>query len=305
MDIQYDVIIIGSGPAGMAAAIYASRAGLKTAILEYLAPGGKLVKTNEIENYPGIGKINGADLAYQMHEHSTSFGAQYLYGEVIDIIDGEIKSVYCSDGNSYTTKAVIIATGTVERKLNIPNEEEMVGKGVSYCAVCDGAFFKDKVVTVVGGGNAALEEALYLTNFASRVNVVIRRNEFRAEQKVQDKVLSHDKIEIVRKHIPIEIVTNDNKVTGLVIENVDDNKRTLLDTQGIFPYIGSDPALGFVKNLNLELENGYIVVDNQMHTNITGIYAAGDICAKKLRQVVTAANDGAIAAQTVFHDLTK
>ena len=305
MDIQYDVIIIGSGPAGMAAAVYASRAGLNTAILEYSAPGGKLVKTNEIENYPGIGKINGADLAMQMHEHSISFGAKYLYGEVVDIIDGKVKTIVCADGNKYETKSVIIATGTKERKLNIPNEEEMIGRGVSYCAVCDGAFFKDKVVTVIGGGNAALEEALYLTNFANKVYVVIRRDEFRAEKSVQDKVLDNDKIEVITKHLPVEIVTEGGFVSGLIIKDVESSKKTKLDTQGIFPYIGSDPALGFVNNLNLDLENGYVVVDNQMRTNVEGIYAAGDICVKQLRQVVTAANDGAIAAQAIFHDLMK
>ena len=160
MDLQYDVIIIGAGPAGMTAAVYASRAGLKTAMLEKAAPGGKMIKTFEIQNWPGIKEINGADLAYQMFEHSTHFGAEYLYGDVEKIIDGPIKQVVCADGQIYTAPAVIIATGTRERLLGIPNEKELTGKGVSYCAVCDGSFFRDQPVTVIGGGNSALEESL-------------------------------------------------------------------------------------------------------------------------------------------------
>ena len=305
MDVQYEVIIIGSGPAGMTAAIYASRAGLKTAMLEYSAPGGKLIKTNEIENYPGVKKANGADLAYQMYEHSINFGAEYLYGKVTDIIDGDVKTVVCEDGSTYTTKAIIVATGTVERKLNIPNEEEMTGKGVSYCAICDGAFFKDKIVTVIGGGNSALEESLYLANYASKVNIVIRRDVFRAEQNIQEQVSSNSKINVVTKHIPREIMVTDNKVSGIVLESVDSNERQVLETEGIFPYIGSDPATTFLSNLDMELNGGYIVVDNAQRSNVKGIYGAGDVCFKQLRQVVTATSDGAMAAQTAFHDLTK
>lgn len=300
MDIQYDVIIIGAGPAGMTAAVYASRAGLKVAMLERMAPGGKLIKTNEIQNWPGITDINGADLAFKMFEHSTHFGAEYLYGDVVDIVGGEIKKVICADGSIYATKTVIIATGTVERLLNIPNEIELTGKGVSYCAVCDGAFFKNEIVTVIGGGNSALEEALYLTQFASQVNVVIRREVFRAEPIIQHEILNNPKINIIKRHVPKEIMEADGKVSAIVLEDVETNQRQIVSTKAVFPYIGADPATEFAKKLNILDQYGYIEVDECMETKEPGVLAAGDACVKNLRQVVTAASDGAIAAQTAF-----
>ena len=225
MDLQYDVIIIGAGPAGMTAAVYASRAGLKTAMLEKAAPGGKMIKTFEIQNWPGIKEINGAELAYQMFEHSTHFGAEYLYGDVEKIIDGPIKQVVCADGQIYTAPAVIIATGTRERLLGIPNEKELTGKGVSYCAVCDGSFFRDQPVTVIGGGNSALEESLYLTQFASEVHIVIRRDVFRAEPIIQQAIEQNPKIDIIRSHVPVEILEQEGKVGGIVLKNVHDGNN--------------------------------------------------------------------------------
>ncbi len=301
MDIQYDVIIIGAGPAGMTAAVYATRAGLKTAMLEKSAPGGKMIKTFEIQNWPGIKEINGADLAYSMFEHSTHFGAEYLYGDVSYIKEGKIKEVHCEDGTVYTTRAIIIATGTIERLLNIPGEETYTGKGVSYCAVCDGAFFKNQIVTVIGGGNGALEESLYLTQFASQVNIVIRRDVFRAEPHIQNLIESNEKINIIRKHIPIEILAEDNKVSALVLENVDTKEKNTINTKAVFPYIGADPCTTFVKDLDILDEKGYIIVNEDMQTSIKGIYGAGDVTKKTLRQVVTATSDGAIAAQQAFH----
>lgn len=301
MDLQYDVIIIGAGPAGMTAAVYASRAGLKTAMLEKSAPGGKLIKTYEIQNYPGITEIGGVDLAYKMFEHSTHFGAEYLYGDIVEIKDGEVKEVHCADGNIYTAKAVIIATGTQERLLNIPGEKEYTGKGVSYCAVCDGAFFRGKPVTIIGGGNSALEESLYLTQFASEVNIVIRRDVFRAEPIIQKQIDGNEKIRIIKKHIPKEILAEEGKVSGILLENVDTHETQLLTTSAVFPYVGADPCTEFVKDLPILDERGYIVVNDQMETAVKGIYGAGDVTVKTLRQVVTAANDGAIAAQQAFH----
>ena len=304
MELQYDVIIIGAGPAGLTAALYASRAGMKVAIIEKSAPGGKLVKTHQIQNYPGINSSGGADLAYQMYDHATTFGAEYLYGDVVDVVDEkEYKRVICEDGTEYTAKAIIVATGTVERMLQIPHEEEMIGRGVSYCAVCDGAFFKDKVVTVIGGGNAALEEALYLTQFVEKLYIVIRRDVFRAEEKIQRDIEKEPKIQVITNHVPKEIVVADQHVSGLWIENVETHERMLLETAGIFPYIGSDPAIGFLKNLPIDADKGYLLVDENMETNIKGIYACGDIRKKQLRQVVTAVSDGAIAAQHIFHTM--
>lgn len=303
MERYYDLVIIGAGPAGMSAAIYGSRAGLSTLMLEMGAPGGKLIKTNEISNWPGIRSTSGASLASEMFEHATSFGAVYAYGEVVRIEDGEQKQIICADGTAYTCKAVIVATGTAERMLNIPGEEENVGRGVSYCAVCDGAFFKDRDVCVIGGGNAALEESLYLTQFARKVTIVIRRDIFRAEAHVQKQIEENEKIEIIRRHVPVRILDDVMKVNGIVLRDVDSGDEQTLEVSGIFPYIGQDPAVSFLQGLDVLDEKGYMIVDANGETARKGIYGAGDVIAKPLRQVVTAANDGAIAAQHAFHEI--
>lgn len=295
----YDLIIIGGGPAGLTAAIYARRANLSVLILESGAPGGKMVTTAEIENWPGIKNTSGPDLAFQMFDHATSLGAVYEYGDVTSIDPKKIKEVHTAAGITSYGKAVLIATGTVERKLGVPGEARLTSRGVSYCAVCDGAFFRDKVVTVVGGGNSALEEALYLTNFASKVNVIIRRDVFRAEKMIQDKIYNHENINIIVKSIPHEIV-GENKVEAMVIEDVHTKELTTIPTDGIFPFIGLDPKTEFTKGLNITDEVGYIITNEKMETSQLGIYAAGDVIVKDLRQVVTAANDGAIAAQEVI-----
>ncbi len=300
MERIYDLVIIGAGPAGMSAAIYASRAGLDTVMLEAGAPGGKLVKTFEISNYPGIENINGAVLAMQMFTHSTSFGAQYVYGNVLSIEDGEIKTIICEDA-SYQCKAIIVASGTKERLLNIPGEEKNVGMGVSYCAVCDGAFFKDEEVAVIGGGNSALEEALYLTQFASKVHVIMRRDVFRADDIVVNNVLQNDKIVLHQKYKPKEILDDGKKVCGIVLEG--EEGALTLDVKGIFPYIGADPITSFLEGLDVLDTHGYMVVNEHMETKNNLIYGAGDVTQKGLRQVVTAANDGAIAAQHAFHKI--
>lgn len=304
MERRYDLMIIGAGPAGMSAAIYGSRAGLKTAMLEMGAPGGKLVKTAEISNWPGIMETNGAKLASDMFEHSTSFGAEYVYGVVSKVQDaGEYKKIICEDGTEYEAKAVVVATGTQERMMNIPGEAENVGRGVSYCAVCDGAFFRDQEVCVVGGGNSALEEANYLTQFASRVNIIIRRDVFRADSIVQNAIKDNPKIQVITKHVPVKVVDDGMRVTGLVVKNVDTGIETELATHGIFPYIGLDPATTFLEGLPVLDERGYIIVDENCETKVKGIYGAGDVVAKNLRQVVTATSDGAIAAQHAFHEI--
>lgn len=300
MDNRYDVIVIGAGPAGMTAAIYAKRAGLNVAMLESMAPGGKMVKTFDIQNYPSYSEVNGADLSMKMFEHTQNLNVSYLYGDVVNITDGEYKKIKCADGNEYEAKAIIIATGTKERLLNIPGELELASRGVSYCAVCDATFFKGKDVAVIGGGNSALEEALYLAEGVNKLYIIIRRDVFRAEEIVQNKVLNHPKIEIIKKHIPVEI-TGDKKVDGLVIENVDTKEITKLDVDGIFPYIGSIPNTSFVSDLNITDENGYILVNEKMETKVPGIFSAGDCNKKELRQIVTATSDGAIAGQNAYH----
>ena len=304
MDAQYDVVILGAGPAGMRAAVYASRAGLKTAMLEKGAPGGKLVKTNEISNYPGFVTSGGPELALKMFEHSTAFGAEYLYGDVTKLNDlGEIKEIELMDGSTVTAKAVIIATGRDEKLLNVPGEQRYTGQGVSYCAVCDGAFFKDEEVAVIGGGNSALEEAMYLTQFAKKVYIVIRRDVFRADEIVQQQLAENDKIEVIRKHVPVEVTGENGKVCGIVLKNVETEEKMTLNVKAVFPYIGQDPGTSFVSHLDILDAQRYILTDEHMATKVPGIYAAGDVVAKTLRQVVTATSDGAIAAQSVFHYL--
>lgn len=302
MERQVDLVVIGAGPAGLTAALYASRAGLKTMILESGAPGGKLVKTHQISNYPGVKTLAGTDLAMSMLEQATSFGAMYEYGDV-EKVDAD-KKVYLSDGTVVEAKAVIVATGTKERLLNIPGEKENIGRGVSFCAVCDGAFFKDKDVVVIGGGNSALEESLYLTTFAKSVTIVIRRDVFRAEKQIQEQIEANEKIHIIKKHIPKEILSENGKVSGILLENVDTKETMTLNCRGIFPYVGQDPMSQCLEGLDVLDERGYVLVDKNMETKVKGIYAAGDVLQKDLRQVVTATNDGAIAAQHIFHEIT-
>lgn len=304
MERNSDVIIIGAGPAGMSAAIYASRAGLSTIMLEAGAPGGKLIKTYEISNWPGIVSTSGVELATSMFSHSTSFGTEYVYGNVVSIkLEGAQKRVVCDDGNEYVAKAVIVASGTQEKLMNIPGEEANIGRGVSYCAVCDGAFFRDEEVVVIGAGNAALEEALYLTKFAKKVTIVMRRDIFRAEEIVIKKVQENEKIEILQKYIPVSIQDNGKKVTSITLQHVDTKEEKVIETSGIFPYIGAVAITQFLDGLDVTNEHGYMLVNEHMETKVPLLYGAGDVCDKVLRQVVTATNDGAIAAQDAFHKI--
>lgn len=298
---HYDLIIIGGGAAGLTAAIYARRAGLKTLVLESYAPGGKLIKTFELENWPGIKSVNGSQLAFDIYEQAMALGTAYLYEKVNDLkLQGKDKIVCCESGQSFAAPAVIIATGTVERMLNIPNEEEMIGHGVSLCAVCDAAFYRNKSVIVVGAGNAAFEESLYLAEFASDITILARSDRYVAEQITQDKVAANPKIRVLPWRIAQEILVEDGKVAGMRVLNKETGEEEIFKASGVFPYIGADPVTDFVKDLGITNENGYLEVAPDMSTQLEGIYGAGDVCAKVLRQVVTATNDGAIAAQSVI-----
>lgn len=298
---HYDLIIIGGGAAGLTAAIYARRAGLKTLVLESYAPGGKLIKTFELENWPGIKSVNGSQLAFDIYEQAMALGTAYLYEKVNDLkLQGKDKIVCCESGQSFAAPAVIIATGTVERMLNIPNEEEMIGHGVSLCAVCDAAFYRNKSVIVVGAGNAAFEESLYLAEFASDITILARSDRYVAEQITQDKVAANPKIRVLPWRIAQEILVEDGKVAGMKVLNKETGEEEIFKASGVFPYIGADPVTDFVKDLGITNENGYLEVSPDMSTQLDGIYGAGDVCAKVLRQVVTATNDGAIAAQSVI-----
>lgn len=302
MNREVDLAIIGAGPGGMTAALYATRAGLSTLMIDASAPGGKLLKTYMIDNYPGDPEIPGPDLAVEMYQQSVSFGAEFMNGTVKNVnLD---KQVTLDSGEVINAKAVLIATGTKERLLNIKGEAEAIGHGESFCAVCDGAFYRGKDVVVIGGGNAALEEAQFLTKFANKVTIVLRRDVFRAEHKVQTHVMENDKIEVLKNHVPEEVILEDGKVTGLVAKSTITDDTLTIPCSGLFPYIGADPETKFLDGLDILDDKGYVLVNEKMETAIDGIYAAGDCIRKELRQIVTATADGAIAAQNIFHYVT-
>jgi thioredoxin reductase (NADPH) len=293
----YDVIIAGAGPAGMTAAVYASRAKMDTLMVEKGIPGGQMTKTEDIENYPGYEHILGPDLSNKMFEHSQKFGAAYLRGNITEIRDGfPFKSVII-DGNEYKTKSVIVATGAQHRFLGVPGEKELSGFGVSYCAVCDGAFFADQELVVVGGGDSAVEEAVFLTRFASKVTIIHRRDQLRAQKILQKRAMENEKIHFVWNHT-VEEICGDGIVNGVRIKNIVTGEESFFPCQGVFIYIGMDPITDCVKHLGITNENGYIVVDKEMRTGVPGIFSAGDVTEKTLRQVITATGDGSIAAMS-------
>ena len=298
---NYDLIIVGGGAAGLTSAIYARRAGLKVLVLEAFAPGGKLIKTFELENWPGHKNVSGSQLAYDIYEQAMALGTDYLYEKATQIIDeGLQKTVVCEGGKRFTATAIIIATGTVERTLNIPGEMEMIGRGVSFCAVCDAAFYRNKPVVIVGAGNSAFEESLYLAEFASHITILARSDKYNAEEITQQKVKANPKITILPFRQSLEVMIENGKVAGMRVLNTQTNEEEIIPANGIFPYIGADPVTDFAKDLGITNAQGYLVVNEDMSTAIPGIYGAGDVCAKVLRQVVTATNDGAIAAQSAL-----
>lgn len=297
----YDVIIIGEGPAGLSAGLYAARSRLKTLILEKEKAGGQIVTTDEVANYPGsIENATGPSLINRMVEQAKDFGAKIKLDTVKEVeLDGKIKIVK-GEKEEYQTKTVIIATGAKPRKIGCPGEEELTGRGVSYCATCDAAFFEDLDVYVVGGGDSAVEEALYLTKFARKVTIIHRRDELRAAKSIQEKAFANEKIDFMWNTVVKEI-KGDGIVEAMVVENVKTGEKTEIvaneedGTFGIFVFVGLVPTTELFEG-KLEMENGYIVTDEDMRTNIPGVFAAGDCRKKSLRQVVTAAADGAIAA---------
>jgi len=296
----YDVIIAGAGPAGMTAAVYASRANLDTLMLERGIPGGQVANTEDVENYPGFDHILGPDLSNKMFDHAKKFGAEYAYGDIKSIEDhGNYKTIHAGK-KVYHTKALIIATGAQYKKLGIPGEEELGGRGVSYCAVCDGAFFKEKELVVVGGGDSAVEEGVYLTRFASKVTIVHRRDELRAQRILQDRAFNNDKIEFIWDTIAEKINGPEGKVSSISLKNVKTDEVYDFPTSGVFVYVGMLPLNDPFTDLGITDEEGYIPTSENMETKIPGIFAAGDIRAKDLRQIVTATGDGSIAAETAI-----
>ena len=297
----YDVIIVGAGPAGMTAAVYTSRANLSTLIIERGIPGGQMANTEEVENYPGFDSILGPDLSAKMFEHAKKFGAEYAYGDIKEINDnGDIKKVVAG-AQEYKTFSVIIATGAEYKKLGVFGEKELGGRGVSYCAVCDGAFFKGKELVVVGGGDSAVEEGLYLTRFASKVTIVHRRDRLRAQKILQERAFANEKIDFIWNHTVKEIHEKDGKVGSLTLVSTVDGAEQGFKADGVFIYVGMLPLSKPFEDLGITNENGYLETNNQMETRVPGIFAAGDIREKTLRQIVTATGDGSIAAQSAQH----
>ena len=302
---MYDTIIIGAGPAGMTAALYAARSNLKVALLERGIPGGQMNNTADIENYPGYANISGPELAEKMFEPLENLGVEHLFGLVEKIEDrGDFKEIITED-ERFEAKTVISASGANHRHLGVPGEEDYNSRGVSYCAVCDGAFFRDEDLLVVGGGDSAVEEAIFLTRFAKSVTIVHRRDELRAQKVLQDRAFANEKIRFVWDSVVESIHGDERKVTGVTFKNVKTGETSQADFGGIFIYVGLDPVSEFAADLGITDEAGWILTDHQMKTSVAGIYAVGDVRQKDLRQITTAVGDGAIASQEVYKYLTE
>ncbi|MGE4384716.1 MAG: thioredoxin-disulfide reductase [Endomicrobiaceae bacterium] len=300
--MTYDVIVIGGGPAGLSAAIYSSRSRLKTLLIEKAGCGGQIAITDNLENYPGFEEgINGFDIAVKMEKQARNFGAEIVYGEVLSLeTDEKIKKVIMSE-QTYVAKTIIIASGAGFKKLKVKGENEFIGRGVSYCATCDGPFFRNKEIAVVGGGNSALQEALYLTRFANKVNLIHRRDEFRAVKILQERVLKESKINVIL-NATVEEISGSENIEKIKLKNVKSEQITELNVNGVFIFVGWNPNTNFLSETDISLsEDGYIITNDEMQTSIRGVFACGDIRKKLLRQVVTAAGDGAVAAVAAQH----
>ncbi|AZV49964.1 thioredoxin-disulfide reductase [Bacillus halotolerans] len=297
----YDVIIIGAGPAGMTAAVYTSRANLSTLMIERGIPGGQMANTEDVENYPGFESILGPELSNKMFEHAKKFGAEYAYGDIKEIVDGKEYKVVKAGSKEYKARAVIIAAGAEYKKIGVPGEKELGGRGVSYCAVCDGAFFKGKELVVIGGGDSAVEEGVYLTRFASKVTIVHRRDKLRAQSILQARAFDNEKVDFLWNKTVKEIHEENGKVGKVTLVDTVTGEESEFTTDGVFIYIGMLPLSKPFENLGITNEEGYIETNDRMETKVEGIFAAGDIREKSLRQIVTATGDGSIAAQSVQH----
>ncbi len=297
---MYDIIIIGAGPSGMTAAIYGRRANKKVLVLEALTYGGQIVNTTVIDNYPALPHVTGFDFATNLYNQATELGAEIKFEKVINIIVDKEKKVI-TDSNEYTSRAIIIATGADRRKLGLEKEDRFTGSGISYCATCDGNFFKDKEVAVNGGGNTALTDALYLADICSKVYLIHRRDEFRGSESLVNEVKKRNNIELVLNS-KVTKLNGDNHLTSIEITNNDGSTREL-PISCLFVAIGQVPVTeNFVKLIDVD-DNGYAIAGEDMKTKVAGLYVAGDVRKKSLRQLATAISDGAIAATEAIHDI--
>ena len=292
----YDVIIIGLGAAGVSASIYAKRSGLNVAVISFSVPGGIINEANLVENYPGFKSISGMDLAFNYFDHFNSLNIPLFSEEVIDIKDGKIKSILTRD-NEYKAKRVIICSGRKPRKLGLEYEDKFIGRGISYCALCDGNLYKDKVVAVIGGGNSALESIRYLSCICKKVYLFVRRDKMIADKTLIDEVDKKSNVEIVLSTNITELIIDNDKITGVITNN----GNFVID--GLFINIGYEPSVNILNSLDINMDKNYIIVDKNMETSVKGIYACGDIIKKDLYQLVTAVSDGAIAANHIYKTL--
>ncbi len=304
MNTVYDLIIIGSGPAGLAAAIYGQRARLNTLIIEKeLVSGGQVLTTYEVDNYPGLPGINGFDLGMKLREHADKLGASFITDQVIRVETTDtIKTVVCQE-NSYQSKTILIATGAAHKKLGVPGEEEFAGMGVSYCATCDGAFFRNKVTAVVGGGDVALEDAIFLARTCEKVYLIHRRHEFRGAKSLQEAVFKQPNIEVIWDTV-VEEIEGEGQVQALKLQNRETRGTSVLPVNGVFIAVGITPNNQGFEDL-AQMEGGYFVAGEDCQTTTPGIFAAGDVRTKQLRQIVTAVADGANAVTSVERYLTE
>lgn len=296
MTLNFDVVVIGAGPAGITASIYLKRANFDVCVIERNAPGGQLNMISEIGNYPGFKEIDGPSLAFNMFEQMRALNVTYKYGNVIEIENHDDYKVVKTDKEEITCRGIILATGRRPKELGLPNEKKLLGKGISYCSICDGTLYKDKEVSVVGGGNSAFEGAIYLSDICSKVNLIHRRDKFVAEHFFQDKAKNKQNINIITNTNIKEILEENDKVSGLVL----DNGKTI-KTEALFVYVGSSPSV--IKCEGLEHDNDYIVVDRLFKTSVDKIYACGDTIKKEVYQLSTAVGEGATAAMNLIKEL--
>lgn len=303
---SYDVVIIGGGPAGLSAALYSARYGVKTAVIERISTGGQIFITDMVENYPGIEKISGPLLSKTMEKQAVDFGTELVIDEVesISIKGNNIKEIKGASGEVYEAPAVIIATGAKYKNLGVPGEEKFRGRGVSNCATCDAMFYKNKEIAVIGGGDTAVEEADFLTRFASKVSVIHRRSELRAVKVIQEKSKKNPKIDFILETV-VDEIAGTNGVEKLLLKNVKTGQKSELKVDGVFILVGYEPVTAYLKGFVKLDEQGYVVANQDMETNVPGVFACGDCIVKKLRQVVTAAGDGATAAYGAYHYIEK
>lgn len=298
-EIYVDVIVIGGGPAGMTAALYASRANLRTVMIEKGIPGGEVNNTADVENYPGYSKISGPELAAKIYEGAMSFGAEHITANVTSLEIHDEEKYVQTEGATYIAPVVIMATGSHHRQLGVAGEEKLSGQGVSYCAVCDGFFFRNRHLVVVGGGDSAVEEGVYLTQFADKVTIVHRRDELRAQQILQDRAFNNEKINFIWDSV-VEEIEGDFSVKGVQLQNLKTAERSFFPCEGVFIYIGLIPNSELVRNLGVTDEEGWIVTNERMETKIPGLYAVGDVRQTHLRQIATAVGDGSHAGHMAY-----